>query len=104
MVSAMRENVDKTKGKRMHRQTIDKMCKAAKMDYAPSGDPDSPVCWFIWDNCNILDMPKWVPSWANGVNPESLYEWMLEQSATNPEIHKAMKDAGMRPRKPSGGD
>lgn len=80
----------------MHRQTIEKMCSVANVTYDKSGDPDAPD-WFIWiDDVNTV--APWVPSWANGVNPESLYEWMLEQSETNFVIHQAMKDGGMRPR------
>lgn len=66
------------------------------MEYAPSDDSGCPNCWFVWA---VTDMPEWVPAWANGVEPESLYEWMLEGSSKNPVVHQAMKDAGMRPRK-----
>lgn len=83
----------------MHKQTILKMCQVVHMEYIKSDDPDCPGCWFIWDDWSIASMPDWVPVWANGVEPEALYEWMLKQSECDPVINKAMSDGGMRPRR-----
>lgn len=72
------------------------MCEAAGVEYAKSEDPDAPD-WLIW-MYHYDDAPSWLPDWVNGVPPEELYEWMLEQSATVLAIREAMLAAGMRPR------
>ena len=82
----------------MHKQTIRKMCEVANVVYEKSLDPDC-RSWFIWDSYDVEKMPDWVPGWANGIEPEALYEWMLEQSAVNADINLAMKAGGMRTRR-----
>lgn len=73
----------------MHKKTILKMCRVTRMRYQDD---------LVWDTHPVCKMPDWLPAWRNGAPPHELYEWLLEQSAINPDIHQAMKDAGMRPR------
>ena len=76
----------------MDKKTILKMCKATGMEYRKSSDPDCTDCWFVWDSWPITDMPDWMPSWANGIGPEELYAWLLEQSVMNSVIRQVMEN------------
>lgn len=40
--------------------------------------------------------PEWLPGWANGCDPESIYNWAMKEAAKEGPVRTAMANAGFR--------
>jgi hypothetical protein len=80
----------------MRTETVVKLARALQMNYC---HPDYCGCGecsrLLFTPVAETDDPPWLPWWANGCDPEELYEWVQEEAWSNPLVAQALRDQGL---------
>ena len=79
----------------LSRKTITKTEEVTGLRYCdkncPCGENSHLMLWPAG-----YDWPDWLPGWMNGVSPDDVYSWLMEEAFLNSEIAIRMKTANMR--------
>jgi hypothetical protein len=79
----------------VNRKTIRKIESVTSLKYCDRKCPCGENNRLMWipSGDDTLD---WLPDWINGVEPEAIYQWMLESFSDIPELKQRMIDEEMR--------
>jgi hypothetical protein len=79
----------------MNRKTIQKIEAVTELQYCDRNCPCGENNRLMWISSSSTPF-AWLPDWVNGVEPEAIYQWILESYSLIPELKQRMIDEKMR--------